>query len=105
MWPAGERPGRAMGLLRLLGRKLELIRTSERIESTYVVIRQWDRHTNRYGTMKPNLAMIHKLAASAAGRWRWLDSSLRITPMIQGRHFNERVLQYAACLRFHAPGT
>lgn len=46
--------------------------------------------------MKTNLAMMHMLAASAAHRWRWIDSSLRITPMIQGRHFNERVLQNAA---------
>jgi hypothetical protein len=56
--------------VRLLDRQLELTLTSQRIESTYAVIRKWDRHANRYGTMKTHLAMMHKLAASAPDRWR-----------------------------------
>jgi len=52
--------------------------------------------TKGSGSRKASLAMMYKLAESAARRWRRLNASHQLTLVIQGRIFTDGVLQNAA---------
>ena len=72
------------------------LRTTNRIKSTFATIRLRHRRTKGSGSRKASLAMMDKLAESAARRWRRPDASHQITLVIQGRIFTDGVLQNAA---------
>ncbi len=72
------------------------LRTTNPIESTFATIRLRHRRTKGSGSRKASLAMMYKLAESAARRWRRLNGSHQLTLVIQGRIFTDGVLQNAA---------
>ena len=72
------------------------LRTTDTIESTFATIRLRHRRTKGSGSRKASLAMMVKLAESAARRWRRLNASHQLTLVIQGRIFTDGVLQNAA---------
>ena len=72
------------------------LRTTDTIESTFATIRLRHRRTKGSGSRKASLAMMDKLAESAARRWRRLNASHQLTLVIQGRIFTDGVLQNAA---------
>jgi transposase-like protein len=72
------------------------LRTTNPIESTFATIRLRHRRTKGSGSRKASLAMMVKLAESAARRWRRLNASHQLTLVIQGRIFTDGVLQNAA---------
>ena len=72
------------------------LRTTNPIESTFATIRLRHRRTKGSGSRKASLAMMYKLAESAARRWRRLNASHQLTLVIQGRIFTDGVLQNAA---------
>lgn len=72
------------------------LRTTNTIESTFATIRLRHRRTKGSGSRKASLAMMYKLAESAARRWRRLNASHQLTLVIQGRIFTDGVLQNAA---------
>ncbi|MFM8285039.1 MAG: IS256 family transposase [Planctomycetaceae bacterium] len=71
------------------------LRTTNPIESTFATIRL-HRRTKGCGSRKASLAMMFKLAESAARRWRRLNGSHQLTLVIEGRIFIDGVLQNAA---------
>ena len=72
------------------------LRTTNPIESTFATIRLRHRRTKGSGSRRASLAMMYKLAESAARRWRRLNGSHQLTLVIQGRIFTDGVLQNAA---------
>ena len=72
------------------------LRTTNPIESTFATIRLRHRRTKGSGSRNASLAMMYKLAESAARRWRRLNGSHQLTLVIQGRIFTDGVLQNAA---------
>jgi transposase-like protein len=77
------------------------LRTTNPIESTFATIRLRHRRTKGSGSRKASLAMMYKLAESAARRWRRLNGSHQLTLVIEGRIFVDGVLQNAACFSPH----
>ena len=72
------------------------LRTTNPIESTFATIRLRHRRTKGSGSRRASLAMMYKLAESAARRWRRLNGSHQLTLVIQGQIFTDGVLQNAA---------
>ncbi|MBA4038475.1 MAG: IS256 family transposase [Bradyrhizobium sp.] len=72
------------------------LRTTNPIESTFATIRLRHRKTKGSGTRRTSLAMMFKLAQSAANKWRRLSSHEKVTLVLQGRVFNDGILQDAA---------
>lgn len=72
------------------------LRTTNPIESTFATIRLRHRKTKGSGTRRTSLAMMFKLAQSAARKWRRLTSHEKVTLVLQGRIFNDGILQDAA---------
>ncbi|QDU91355.1 hypothetical protein Pla175_47770 [Pirellulimonas nuda] len=66
------------------------------IESTFATIRLRHRKTKGSGTRRTSLAMMFKLAQSAARKWRRLSSHDKITLVIEGRIFKDGIVQDAA---------
>ena len=69
------------------------LRTTNPIESTFATIRLRHRKTKGNGTRRTSLAMMFKLAQSAAKKWRRLRSHEMITLVIAGRSFQDGILQ------------
>jgi len=72
------------------------LRTTNPIESTFATIRLRHRTTKGSGTRRTSLAMMFKLAQSAAKRWRRLRSHEMIVHVVEGRTFVDGVMQVAA---------
>jgi transposase-like protein len=72
------------------------LRTTNPIESTFATIRLRHRKTKGSGTRRTSLAMMFKLAQSAAKKWRRLSSHEKVTLVLQGRVFKDGILQDAA---------
>ncbi|QDU89496.1 Transposase, Mutator family [Pirellulimonas nuda] len=72
------------------------LRTTNPIESTFATIRLRHRKTKGSGTRRTSLAMMFKLAQSAARKWRRLSSHDKITLVIEGRIFKDGIVQDAA---------
>ncbi len=69
------------------------LRTTNPIESTFATIRLRHRKTKGNGTRRASLAMMFKLAQSASKKWRRLRSYEKITFVIEGRSFNDGIMQ------------
>jgi putative transposase len=69
------------------------LRTTNPIESTFATIRLRHRRTKGNGTRRASLAMMFKLAESAAKRWRRLNSNEKLTLVLEGRTFQDGILQ------------
>lgn len=69
------------------------LRTTNPIESTFATIRLRHRKTKGNGTRRASLAMMFKLAQSAAKKWRRLSSHEKITFVIEGKTFKDGILQ------------
>jgi len=72
------------------------LRTTNPIESTFATIRLRHRTTKGNGTRRASLAMMFKLAESAGKKWRRLRSYEKIAFVIEGRSFQDGILQEAA---------
>jgi putative transposase len=72
------------------------LRTTNPIESTFATIRLRHRKTKGNGTRRASLAMMFKLAQSAAKKWRRLRSHEKITLVIEGRSFKDGIMQESA---------
>ncbi len=72
------------------------LRTTNPIESTFATIRLRHRKTKGNGTRRASLAMMFKLAQSAAKKWRRLRSYEKITLVIEGRSFQDGIVQESA---------
>ena len=72
------------------------LRTTNPIESTFATIRLRHRRTKGNGTRRASLAMMFKLAQSAQKRWRRLNGHALILPLLQGKTFQDGLLQDAA---------
>jgi putative transposase len=72
------------------------LRTTNPIESTFSTIRLRHRKTKGNGTRRASLAMMFKLAQSAAKNWRRLNCHEKITLVIEGRSFKDGILQKVA---------
>lgn len=69
------------------------LRTTNPIESTFATIRLRHRKTKGNGTRETSLAMIFKLAQSAAKNWRRLRSFEKLALVLAGRSFQDGILQ------------
>jgi putative transposase len=69
------------------------LRTTNPIESTFATIRLRHRKTKGSGTRRTSLAMMFKLAQSAANKWRRLNCHEKMTFVIEGRSFKDGILQ------------
>jgi len=72
------------------------LRTTNPIESTFATIRLRHRKTKGNGTRRTSLAMMFKLAQSAAKKWNRLRSHEQITLVVEGRSFQDGILQESA---------
>ena len=72
------------------------LRTTNPIESTFATIRLRHRRTKGSGTRRASLTMMFKLAQSAQKKWRRLNGSDKIHPLLEGKTFVNGVLQDAA---------
>jgi len=72
------------------------LRTTNPIESTFATIRLRHRKTKGNGTRRASLAMMFKLAQSAAEKWRRLSSHEKIALVIEGRSFKDGIMQESA---------
>lgn len=62
------------------------------IESTFATIRLRHRKTKGSGTRRTSLAMMFKLAQSAANKWRRLNCHEEMTIVIERRSFKDGIL-------------
>lgn len=69
------------------------LRTTNPIESTFATIRLRHRKTKGNGTRETSLAMIFKLAQSAAKHWNRLRCSEKLRLVLEGRSFQDGVLK------------
>jgi len=69
------------------------LRTTNPIESTFATIRLRHRKTKGNGTRRASLAMMFKLAQSAATKWRRLRSYEKLSLVVEGRSFQDGILQ------------
>ena len=72
------------------------LRTTNPIESTFATIRLRHRKTKGNGTRRTSLAMMFKLAQSASKKWNRLRSHEKITLVLEGRSFQDGILQESA---------
>jgi len=72
------------------------LRTTNPIESTFATIRLRHRKTKGNGTRRASLAMMFKLAQSASKKWRRLRNYEMIALVIEGRTFDDGILQESA---------
>lgn len=72
------------------------LRTTNPIESTFATIRLRHRRTKGNGTRRASLTMMFKLAQSAQKRWRRLNGHALIIPILEGKTFQDGLLQDAA---------
>ena len=72
------------------------LRTTNPIESTFATIRLRHRRTKGNGTRRASLTMMFKLAQSAQKRWRRLNGHALILPLLEGKTFQNGLLQEAA---------
>jgi transposase-like protein len=72
------------------------LRTTNPIESTFATIRLRHRRTKGNGTRRASLTMMFKLAQSAQKGWRRLNGHALIIPLLEGKTFQDGLLQDAA---------
>jgi transposase-like protein len=72
------------------------LRTTNPIESTFATIRLRHRRTKGNGTRRASLTMMFKLAHSAQKRWRRLNGYALIVPLLEGKTFQNGLLQDVA---------
>jgi putative transposase len=72
------------------------LRTTNPIESTFATIRLRHRKTKGNGTRRASLAMMFKLAQSASKKWNRLRSHEKMTLVVEGRSFQDGILQELA---------
>lgn len=75
---------------------LQHLRTTNPIETTFATIRLRHRKTKGKGTRRASLAMMFKLAQSAAKRWRRLNGQEKVPLVLQGKIFKDGIVQEAA---------
>ncbi|MBT5020806.1 MAG: IS256 family transposase [Planctomicrobium sp.] len=69
------------------------LRTTNPIESAFATVRLRHKRTKGSGTRRTSLAMIYKLAQSAAKNWRRLRGHQQIIHIIEGRSFQDGILK------------
>jgi putative transposase len=69
------------------------LRTTNPIESTFATIRLRHKRTKGSGTRRTSLAMMFKLAESAAKKWRRLRGYEQISHVVEGRSFKDGIMQ------------
>ncbi|TWT38757.1 IS256 family transposase [Blastopirellula retiformator] len=69
------------------------LRTTNPIESTFATIRLRHRRTKGNGTRRASLTMMFKLAQSAAKKWRRLNCCEKLSLVLEGRSFQDGILQ------------
>ena len=67
------------------------LRTTNPIESVFATVRLRHRRTKGSGSRTACLAMVHQLMLSASKRWRLLNGSNLLTPVIHGIQFIDGV--------------
>lgn len=72
------------------------LRTTNPIESTFATIRLRHRKTKGSGSRRTSLAMMFKLAESAAKKWKRLRGHQKISYVLDGREFKDGIMQEAA---------
>ena len=72
------------------------LRTTNPIESTFATIRLRHRRTKGCGTRRASLTMMFKLAQAAQKKWRRLNGSELIIPLMEGKKFVNGIMQDAA---------
>ena len=72
------------------------LRTTNPIESTFASVRHRHKRTKGSGSRAACLAMVYKLLLSAQARWRKLNSYQLIIHVVEGRKFNDGILENAA---------
>ncbi len=72
------------------------LRTTNPIESTFATIRLRHRKTKGNGTRRASLAMMFKLAQSAAKKWRRLRRHEKIALVVEGCSFQDGIVQESA---------
>lgn len=72
------------------------LRTTNPIESTFSTIRLRHRKTKGSGTRRTSLAMMFKLAQSAAKKWNRLRNHEMIILVLEGQSFKDGIVQEAA---------
>ena len=84
-----EGPEPAARLLRLPGRTLENLRTSNPIESTFATVRHRTTRSKGCLSNKTALAMVFKLVEGAQKTWRRLDGHNQLPKIIRGVKFTD----------------
>lgn len=69
------------------------LRTTNPIESTFATIRLRHRKTKGNGTRRASLAMMFKLAQSAAKKWKRLRGKEKLPFLLQGIEFKDGIMQ------------
>ncbi|TWT38961.1 Transposase, Mutator family [Blastopirellula retiformator] len=69
------------------------LRTTNPIESTFATIRLRHRRTKGNGTRRASLTMMFKLAQSASRKWRKLNCCEKLALVLEGRSFQDGILQ------------
>lgn len=69
------------------------LRTTNPVESTFATIRLRHRRTKGNGTRRASLAMMFKLAQSAAKKWRRLNCHEKIAFVVERRSFKDGIMQ------------
>ena len=72
------------------------LRTKNPIASPFATTRLRHRKTKGNGTRRTSLAMMFKLAQSASKKWNRLRSHEKITLVVEGRSFQDGILQESA---------
>jgi transposase-like protein len=75
------------------------LRTTNPIESTFATIRLRHRKTKGSGTRRASLSMMFKLAQSAEKKWNRLRSHEKMILVLEGRSFQDGILQEHAASR------
>src|SRR4030095_12342016 len=79
-------------LLRLLGRALGHLKTSNPIESTFATVRLRTRVTKGPGSKAAGLAMAFKLLEAAQDRWRAVNGPQLVALVRAGARFDKGVM-------------
>jgi putative transposase len=88
---ADRRPGPALRVLRLSGRALEALRTTNPIESTLATVRLREGVTKGAGSRTAGLVMAFNLLLVAEGHWRRIDAAELVLLVRAGVAFEDGV--------------
>ena len=84
-------PRRSARLLRLPGRALDHLRTSNAIESAFATVRHRTVRSKGALSRRPRNSMIFKLADAAAKTWRRLNGHNQLPKIVLGVRFTDGI--------------